>query len=172
MNNPIIKITMDDDSTILLELYPDIAPITVKNFLNLVNQNYFDNLCFHRVIKNFMIQGGGYYIDGNTIKEAKKLEPIKGEFKSNGVNNTLKHEPGVISMARTSDPNSATSQFFICSATTPHLDGDYAAFGKTIDQESLDNVMRISKVSTVNVGGGMTDFPYPIVYIKSIEQVK
>lgn len=172
MNNPIIKITMDDDSTILLELYPDVAPITVQNFLKLVNENYYSNLCFHRIIEDFMIQGGGYYVDGNTLKEAKECEAIKGEFKMNGVDNPIKHVPGVISMARTNDPNSATSQFFICSAVTPHLDGSYAAFGKTVDQDSLDNVMRLSKVRTVNIGGGMTDFPYPIVYIKSIEQVK
>lgn len=169
MNNPKIKIIMDDDSTIVLELYPESAPLTVENFLNLVKERYFDNLCFHRIIENFMIQGGGYYVEGNELKVAKEIKTIKGEFLSNGVNNPIKHIPGVISMARTSDPNSATSQFFICSADTPHLDGQYAAFGKTIDQESLDNVMRLSKVPTVNIGGGMTDFPYPIVFIKTIE---
>ena len=172
MNNPIIKIIMDDDSTIELELYPEIAPITVENFLKLIDEKYFDNLCFHRIIDNFMIQGGGYYVDGNELKMAKECNAIKGEFLSNGVKNTIKHVPGVISMARTSNPNSATSQFFICSADTPHLDGEYAAFGKTINQESLDNVMRLSKVPTVNIGGGMTDFPYPIVSIKTIERVK
>ncbi len=169
MSNPKIKIVMDDDSTIVLELYPENAPITVQNFLDLVNTKYFDNLCFHRIIENFMIQGGGYYVEGNELKVAKETKAIKGEFMANGVNNPIKHVPGVISMARTSDPNSATSQFFICSANTPHLDGQYAAFGKTVDQESLDNVMRLSKVPTVNIGGGMTDFPYPIVVIKTIE---
>ena len=95
-----------------------------------------------------------------------------GEFQANGFDNKIKHVPGVISMARTSDMNSASSQFFICSAPTPHLDGQYAAFGKTVDEESLETVMRISKAPTVNVGGGLTDFPYPIIYIKTIEKIK
>lgn len=109
---------------ILLELYPEVAPNTVANFLTYVNENLYNGLIFHRVIKGFMIQGGGTH---------KNLKPIKGEFASNGFKNDLKHEPGVISMARTMMPNSATSQFFIMHKSAPHLDGKYAAFGKVIE---------------------------------------
>lgn len=170
MENPIIIITLDEDRQITLELYPEIAPISVANFLKLVDEKYYDGVCFHRIIEGFMIQTGGYYIDDMTLCDKPTTTPIKGEFASNGVENNLKHELGVISMARTSDPNSATGQFFICSATTPHLDGSYAAFGKTVDDASNQVVLDISKVETGNIGYGFTDFPLVPVIIKSIRR--
>lgn len=170
MENPIIVITLEDGRKITLELYPEVAPITVANFLKLVDQKFFDGVCFHRVIPNFMIQTGGYYLDGNTLSEKEEVESIKGEFESNGVENNLAHKLGVISMARTSIKDSASSQFFICSADAPHLDGDYAAFGKTVDEESNQVVLEISVVPTMNIGYGFSDFPqFPIV-IESIRR--
>lgn len=171
MENPKVKIIMDDNSEILIELYPEYAPISVDNFLKLVDNKYYDGVCFHRVIEGFMIQTGGYYVKDNSIEETKKVNPIKGEFNSNGVKNDLHHIPGVISMARTNIKDSATSQFFICSAKCPHLDGEYAAFGKVCDDKSLENVLRISEAQTINVGGGLTDFPYPVISIKTIERI-
>ncbi len=171
MNEPvIIVITLEDDRQIKLELYPDVAPITVANFLKLVDEKFFDGVCFHRVIPGFMIQTGGYYLDGYTLSEKEEVPSIKGEFESNGVENDLKHTLGVISMARTSDKDSASSQFFICSADAPHLDGDYAAFGKTIDEESNKVVVEISVVPTMNIGYGFSDFPQFPVVIKSIRR--
>ena len=172
MENPIVRIILDNEEKIDIELYPNIAPKSVENFLKLVEEKYFDGVCFHRVIENFMIQTGGYYLDGNKLIDKEERETIKGEFKANGFVNNLKHNPGVISMARTSDMNSGSTQFFICSASTPHLDGQYAAFGKTVDDESLDSVLRVSKAPTVNVGAGLTDFPYPPISIKSIRRIK
>lgn len=170
MENPIIVITLEDGRKITLELYPEVAPITVANFLKLVDQKFFDGVCFHRVIPNFMIQTGGYFLDGNTLSEKEEVESIKGEFESNGVENNLAHKLGVISMARTSIKDSASSQFFICSADAPHLDGDYAAFGKTVDEESNQVVLEISAVPTMNIGYGFSDFPqFPIV-IESIRR--
>ena len=120
----------------LAELYPDIAPITVENYKNLVKEKYYDGLIFHRVIKNFMIQGGQ--------NPNKKVASIKGEFSANGVENNLKHERGDLSMARTAIPNSASSQFFIVHKKTSSLDGNYAAFGKVIAGFSV-----IDKIATV-----------------------
>jgi peptidyl-prolyl cis-trans isomerase B (cyclophilin B) len=144
------------------------SPATlIKCFL----KNYFDGTVFHRIIDNFMIQTGGYKVEDNTLMELPKTESIEGEFASNGhPENDLKHELGVISMARTSDPNSATGQFFICAASTPHLDGNYAAFGKTVDVESENIVLDLSKVETGNIGYGFTDFPLTPVVIKSIRR--
>ena len=170
MENPIIVITLEDERKITLELYPDIAPISVENFLKLVDEKYYDGVVFHRIIEGFMIQTGGYYIDDMTLCDKPQTPCIKGEFASNGVENNLKHELGVISMARTSDPNSATGQFFICAASTPHLDGNYAVFGKTVDIESEEVVLDISKVDTGNIGYGFTDFPLTPVVIKSIRR--
>ncbi len=170
MENPIIVITLEDERKITLELYPQIAPITVKNFLKLVDQKFFDGVCFHRVIANFMIQTGGYYIDETSLFDKEEVECIKGEFESNGVENNLAHQLGVISMARTSDKNSASSQFFICSADAPHLNGEYAAFGKTIDDESNQVVLEISEVPTMNIGYGFSDFPVVPVIIKTIRR--
>ncbi len=123
-----IEIVIKDRGTITAELYPEIAPKTVENFIGLIEDNFFDGLIFHRVISGFMIQGGGFDAQGNH----KDAESIKGEFTSNGFTNNLKHERGVLSMARTMFPNSASSQFFIMHENSPHLDGQYAAFGKVI----------------------------------------
>ena len=121
------------------ELYPDLAPKTVDNFVKLCKKNYYDGLIFHRVIENFMIQGGGYDDDMNSSKD---VATIIGEFQSNGHKNPLKHTKGVISMARTNNPNSASSQFFIMHKDSPHLDGDYAAFGRIT--EGLDIIDEIA----------------------------
>ncbi|MDO4618330.1 MAG: peptidylprolyl isomerase [Clostridia bacterium] len=137
-----IVITMKDGGVIKAELYPNMAPITVTNFLNLVEEKFYDGLIFHRVIEGFMIQGGGYDEEGNE----KRAESIKGEFDANGVRNPLLHTRGVLSMARTSFPNSASSQFFIMHKDAPHLDGKYAAFGKVT--EGMDVVDKIAGVKT------------------------
>lgn len=120
---------MDSGKQMKAELYPDVAPITVENFVKLVKENFYDGLIFHRVIKGFMIQGGDPTGTGMSGSDQK----IKGEFLANGVVNNLKHTRGVLSMARSMDPNSASSQFFIMHQDAPHLDGQYAAFGKITD---------------------------------------
>lgn len=136
--NPVVTIEMEDGSKIRVELYPEIAPNTVRNFVSLVQKGFYDELIFHRVIPNFMIQGGdpkGTGIGGPDYT-------IKGEFKENNFENTLKHERGVISMARSKDVNSAGSQFFIMVKATPSLDGKYAAFGKVIEgMEVVDKIV-------------------------------
>ena len=165
-----ICIELLDGRKMNLELYPEHAPKTVENFLKLIDQKFFDGLCFHRVIEGFMIQGGGFTFNGNLI-EKKGAETIKGEFDANGFPNKLKHEPGVISMARTMFPNSASSQFFICVENTPHLDEQYAAFGKTIDEESLKVAIDISKVNTTYVGY-YGDVPVEPIVIKTISVIK
>lgn len=137
-----IEIEMADGGIIKAELYPETAPITVANFEKLINEDFFAGLVFHRVIKGFMIQGGGMDAAGNQ----KHAESIKGEFASNGVNNDLKHTRGVLSMARTMFPNSASSQFFIMHQDAPHLDGEYAAFGKVT--EGMDIVDKIAETQT------------------------
>lgn len=137
-----IIITMKNGDVMKAELYPEIAPITVANFIDLVQKNFFDGLIFHRVIEGFMIQGGGYDENGNH-KDAKS---ITGEFTRNGFTNNLKHTRGVLSMARTSFPNSASSQFFIMHKDSPHLDGQYAAFGKIT--EGIEVVDKIAGVKT------------------------
>ena len=136
-----VVIEMENGGKIELELYPEFAPETVKNFESLVNAGFYDGLTFHRVIPGFMIQGGDPF--GNGMGGSEKH--IKGEFKANGfAQNTLKHERGVISMARAFDPNSASSQFFIMHANAPHLDGSYAAFGKVISGiEVVDEIASI-----------------------------
>lgn len=140
--NPIVTFEMADGKVIKAELYPEIAPNTVKNFVSLVSKRFYDGLTFHRIIKGFMIQGGDPVGNGT----GGPGYGIKGEFSSNGFKNDLKHEPGVLSMARAMNPNSAGSQFFIMHETSPHLDGDYAAFGKVI--EGLENVNAIAEVRT------------------------
>ena len=142
MANPIVTITMDDGKDIKIELYPDIAPITVENFVKLVKDGFYDGLTFHRIIPGFMIQGG----DPEGTGMGGPGWSIKGEFSSNGVKNDLKHTRGVISMARSMNPNSAGSQFFIMHKDSPHLDGDYAAFGKVT--EGMDEVDRIASIPT------------------------
>jgi peptidyl-prolyl cis-trans isomerase B (cyclophilin B) len=142
MSNPIVTITMENGDVMKAELYPDIAPNTVNNFISLVKKGYYDGLIFHRVIKGFMIQGGcpeGTGMGGPGYS-------IKGEFANNGFPNNLKHTPGVLSMARSMMPDSAGSQFFIMHKTSPHLDGEYAAFGKVT--EGLDIVDKIACVET------------------------
>lgn len=123
-----VVIEMQNGHTIEIELCPDKAPITVKNFLKLVSEGFYDGLTFHRIIPGFMIQGGDPM--GNGMGGAK--EQIKGEFRANGINNDLRHTRGVISMARAQNPNSASSQFFIMHDDAPHLDGSYAAFGHVV----------------------------------------
>lgn len=140
--NPIVTIQMKDKSIIKAELYPKIAPNTVNNFIHLIQQKYYDGLIFHRVIQGFMIQGGcpeGSGMGGPGYG-------IKGEFSQNGVENELAHTEGVLSMARSSLPDSAGSQFFIMHKTSPHLDGSYAAFGKVI--EGMEVVNRIAETKT------------------------
>ena len=126
---PKVEISVKDFGVMQLELEPEIAPITVENFLKLVNDGFYNGLTFHRVVKGFMIQGG----DPTGNGDGGTGETIKGEFASNGVENNIKHERGVLSMARAMDPNSAGSQFFIMTTTSPHLDGQYAAFGKVTE---------------------------------------
>ena len=140
MEKVLIEIEMENGDVMKGELYPEVAPITVENFLKLIDEDFFAGLIFHRVIPGFMIQGGGYTKD---FKE-KHCDSIKGEFKSNGVNNELKHTEGVLSMARTMIKDSASSQFFIMHKDSPHLDGSYAAFGKVI--EGIDVVDQIASV--------------------------
>jgi len=140
--NPIVTITMADGGVMKLELYPDVAPKTVENFVSLVQKNFYDGLIFHRVISGFMIQGG----DPEGTGMGGPGYSIPGEFSSNGFENNLKHERGVISMARSMDPNSAGSQFFIMHKNSPHLDGAYAAFGKVI--EGIEVVDNIAKAKT------------------------
>lgn len=137
-----VTIEMENGKKIKIELYPDAAPITVANFEKLVSQGFYDGLRFHRVIKGFMIQGGDPM--GNGTGGAK--EKIKGEFAANGVNNPIKHTRGVVSMARAMMPNSASSQFFIMHEDAPHLDGQYAAFGKVV--EGMDVVDEIAQTKT------------------------
>lgn len=140
--NPIVTITMEDGSVIRAELYPEVAPNTVNNFLSLVRKGFYDGLIFHRVIRGFMLQGG----DPEGTGMGGPGYSIRGEFSSNGFENDLKHTAGVLSMARTMDPDSAGSQFFIMHADAPHLDGEYAAFGKVI--EGMDVVNRIAETET------------------------
>ena len=135
-----VIIEMENGGVMKIELYPQHAPKTVKNFEKLVKEGFYDGLTFHRVIPGFMIQGG----DPTGTGTGGSGEPIRGEFLSNGFRNTLKHTRGVISMARTSDPDSATSQFFIMHRDAPHLDGQYAAFGKVV--EGIEVVDEIASV--------------------------
>ncbi|HIX59113.1 MAG TPA: peptidylprolyl isomerase [Candidatus Blautia gallistercoris] len=142
MANPIVTITMENGDVMKAELYPDIAPNTVNNFISLVKKGFYDGLIFHRIISGFMIQGG--CPDGTGM--GGPGYSIKGEFSQNGFENNLKHEPGVLSMARAMHPDSAGSQFFIMHQTSPHLDGSYAAFGKAI--EGMDVVNKTATVPT------------------------
>ena len=142
MANPIVTFEMENGDIIKAELYPEIAPNTVKNFISLINHDFYEGLIFHRVIKGFMIQGG--CPDGTGM--GGPGYSIKGEFAMNGFDNTLKHSRGVLSMARSMMPNSAGSQFFIMHKDAPHLDGQYAAFGKVI--EGMDVVDKIACVAT------------------------
>ena len=156
-NKYMVVIEMKNGDVMKLELYPEAAPITVENFVKLVKQGFYDGLIFHRVISGFMIQGGDP--QGTGMGGAK--EKIKGEFLANGVSNPIKHVRGVISMARSQLPNSASSQFFIMHQDSPHLDGQYAAFGKVV--EGIEAVDRIAAVKT-----DFTDRPVEPQIIKKI----
>lgn len=159
MENINIKITVKDYGTMTAELYPDKAPLTTENFTNLIRNSFFDGLIFHRVIEGFMIQGGGY--DEN-FRE-KEAKPIKGEFAANGCpKNDIKHTRGVLSMARTMIPDSASSQFFIMHKDAPHLDGQYAAFGRVTS--GIEVVDKIASVPT-----DYQDCPRVPVVIEKIE---
>lgn len=155
--NPVVTFTMENGDIMKAELYPEVAPNTVNNFISLVQKGFYDGLIFHRVIRGFMIQGGcpdGTGMGGPGYQ-------IKGEFLQNGFPNHLKHEPGVISMARAMHPDSAGSQFFIMHETSPHLDGSYAAFGKVI--EGMDVVNKIAEVPTA-----WGDKPFEAQVMKSV----
>jgi len=158
--NPKVLIDMGKLGQMELELFPEVAPITVKNFLNLVDHNFYDSIIFHRVISGFMIQGG----DPDGIGTGGSKDKIKGEFLSNGVNNLLHHSRGVISMARTMVPNSASSQFFIMHEDAPHLDGNYAAFG--VVTKGIEVVDAIASVKT-----DYNDKPLEDVVIKTIKRI-
>ncbi len=156
MSHPIVTITMDTGKVIKAELYPEVAPNTVNNFIYLINKGFYDGLIFHRVIKGFMIQGGCPHGTGT----GNPGYSIPGEFDMNGFRNQLKHERGVLSMARSMMPDSAGSQFFIMHQDAPHLDGQYASFGKVI--EGMDVVDEIASVKTFR------DSPYEKQVMKTV----
>ena len=160
MENIKIRIVMENDKEMEAELYPDVAPITVENFVSLIKEDYFKGIIFHRVISGFMIQGG----DPTGTGMGGSDKTIKGEFLANGVVNNLKHERGVLSMARTNDPNSASSQFFIMHQDAPYLDGQYAAFGKIT--KGIEVVDEIASVQT-----DMRDKPLVDQRMKTIELI-
>ena len=166
MNNPKIKITVRDYGEMTAELYPDKAPKTVENFLGLIESGFFSGVIFHRVISGFMIQGGGYD-ESFTDKDAPS---IKGEFAANGfLQNDLKHTRGVLSMARTQDPNSASSQFFIMHQNAPYLDRQYAGFGMVT--EGIEVVDKIAAVPTGRMGW-FDDVPRTPVVIEKMEIIE
>ena len=158
MSNPIVTIEMENGSVIKAELYPEVAPNTVNNFISLVKQGFYDGIIFHRVIPGFMIQGG----DPKGVGSGGPGYCIKGEFRANGIKNDLLHTRGVLSMARTMAPNSAGSQFFVMVAPAPHLDGQYAAFGQIT--EGTDVAVDISRVQR----NMMNDKPKKPVVMQSV----
>ena len=158
-----IKVTMENGESFVIELCPEQAPITCENFLKLVKSGFYNGLTFHRVIDGFMAQGGDPAGTGSGGSD----ENIKGEFRMNGVNNTLSHTRGVISMARTPDPNSASCQFFICYGDCTFLDGQYAAFGKVIEgMETVDNFLKIDRRMSFN---GERSIPVEPIVMKTVE---
>lgn len=169
--NPIVTITMENDEKIVIELEPKTAPNTVANFISLVEEGFYDGLIFHRVIPGFMVQGG----DPDGTGMGGPAYSIKGEFSSNGFENTLTHERGVLSMARTQQPDSAGSQFFIMVEAASNLDGDYASFGKVIEgMEVVDKIVAVERdgsdkpiedqiMKTVEVDTKGFDYPDPVV---------
>ncbi len=158
------------DRIVKIQLHPDKAPKSVENFVKLANSGYYNGLCFHRIVPGGCLQGGGYKVENFTIEEAPEVDSIYGEFASNGwTQNDIKHVFGTISMARTSIPDSATSQFFLCTGSYPSWDGEYAAFGTIVDeQESKANLTILGESTYGYVGGGFTTFPYPLLVIKSV----
>lgn len=161
MANPIVTMVIKGRGEIKCELYPDIAPISTQNFIDLASKGFYNGLTFHRVIPGFMIQGG--CPNGNGMGGPGYT--IKGEFAANGIINDLKHDRGVLSMARAMDPNSAGSQFFIMHQNAPHLDGQYAAFGKVI--EGMDVVDKIASVKTDYSDKPLEDEIIEIITVKS-----
>ena len=169
MSNPIVTIEMEDGGVIKAELYPEVAPNTVNNFISLVKKGFYDGTIFHRVIPGFMIQGG----DPQGSGTGGPGYEIPGEFTANGFRNDLKHTPGVLSMARTNDPDSAGSQFFVMVEKAPHLDGQYAAFGKVIEGMDVadaivsvkadfnDKPLKEQRMKSVTVETFGVDYPAP-----------
>lgn len=169
--NPVVTITMENDEQITAELYPEIAPNTVANFVSLVEDGFYDGLIFHRVIPGFMIQGGDP--EGNGT--GNPGYGIPGEFSSNGFENDLEHERGILSMARSQDPDSAGSQFFLMTELSPHLDGDYAAFGEvtegmevadeivSVERDDMDKPLEDQQMKEVTVDTKGYDYPEPEV---------
>ncbi len=165
MENKKIKLTIKNMGEITLKLYPDKAPLTVENFVNLVKSDFYAGLIFHRIIPGFMIQGGGMTEEF----EPKEAASVKGEFAANGFpKNDIKHKRGVISMARTNDPDSASSQFFIMHEDSPHLDGQYAAFGEVVS--GIEVVDKIASVPTASYGW-YQDVPTEPVVIEKAELI-
>ena len=166
MNHPIVKIYVRDLGVMTAELYPEKAPKTVENFVKLVKSDFYSGLIFHRVIAGFMIQGGGY----TESFEDKDAPSIKGEFRANGfMDNDLKHARGVLSMARTADPNSASSQFFIMHANAPHLDSQYAGFGMLTDGFAVLDAIASAKTGRY---GYFSDVPRSPIVIDKMELVE
>ena len=168
--NPVVTFTMENGDVMKAELYPDIAPVSVNNFISLIQKNFYDGLIFHRVIRGFMIQGG----DPQGTGMGGPGYSIKGEFSQNGFKNDLKHTEGVLSMARSMMPDSAGSQFFIMHKNSPHLDGSYAAFGKIIEgmenkiaetaTDYNDRPLEDQRMKTVTVETFGVDYPEPERY--------
>ena len=156
-NNPVVTITLNSGKVMKAELYPEIAPNTVNNFISLIKSGFYNGVCFHRVIEDFMIQGG----DPNGTGMGGPGYKIKGEFSSNGFKNDLKHTRGVLSMARSMNPDSAGSQFFIMHQDSPHLDGQYASFGKLIEGFDV-----LDEIATTKTDWG--DRPYDDIYMKTV----
>ena len=183
-NDPFVELTISNGDKIRLELYPDVAPISVANFLKYVEDGFYDGVIFHRIIRGFMIQAGGFEEkDGMFSQKEATYGTIKGEFALNNVSNNLSHTRGVISMARATAYDSASSQFFICSDITSDntrsLNGKYAAFGRVIDRESMDVVSRLEKVLTTSayLYYGETpnlsdDVPVEPIYIQTARIIK
>lgn len=159
---------------IKINLYPDKAPVTVDNFIQLANSGFYDGLHFHRIVPGGCLQGGAYEFiqtdNGLTLTEpSREIKAIEGEFASNGhPENDIRHTKGTISMARTSDPNSATSQFFLCVGDYPSWDGEYAAFGMATDPDSLAALDKLSDSAYVYAGGAFQTLPYPLIRIVSV----
>lgn len=175
--NPLCEIYLSTSQSIRLELYKDIAPESVSNFIELANDGFYNGILFHRIIAGFVIQAGGFELKQNAIIQKESPNgTIKGEFAANGVKNSVQHTEGVISMARASDYNSGSSQFFICAGDCRYsLDGKYAGFGKVIDEESMEVVLELSKTPTTDsylfygsIPVSSQDVPTKIISIEKI----
>ena len=179
-SDPFVEFTLSTGESIRVELYPSVAPRSVENFITYVKEGFYEGVAFHRILEGQMIQCGGFELQDDLYVHKDATHPaIKGEFKANGVNNTLKHTRGVISMARTTVYDSATSQFFICSGSVPSWDGQYAAFGRVIDEESMAVVDRLEKLETHSetlyygeVASNASDVPVTRVTVKKATLVQ